>query len=89
MVKRLIAAVKHILSQENRLDIRNIKYLPRWAILGIDISIICLAGAPYSACSSGSHGQVLYIIVHAGKDGDGDSDQHHLFLHLPHLCRSY
>ena len=43
MAKRLFYAIKHILSQENRLDIRNIKYLPRWAILGIDIAIICLA----------------------------------------------
>jgi len=45
MGKRLLYAVKHILSQENRLDIRNIKYLPRWAILGIDIAIICIAAA--------------------------------------------
>lgn len=43
MGKKLRDAVQQILSQENRLDIRNIKYLPRWAILGIDISIICLA----------------------------------------------
>lgn len=43
MGKKLRDAVQQILSQENGLDIRNIKYLPRWAILGIDISIICLA----------------------------------------------
>ena len=43
MGKKLRDAVQQILSQENRLDIRNIKYLPRWAILGIDISIISIA----------------------------------------------
>ena len=43
MGERLNNALQQILAQENRLDIRNIKYLPRWAILGIDISIICVA----------------------------------------------
>ena len=40
MGKKLNYALQQILSSENRLDIRNIKYLPRWAILGIDIAII-------------------------------------------------
>lgn len=44
MGKKLNYALQQILAQENRLDIRNIKYLPRWAILGIDIGIIALAG---------------------------------------------
>ena len=43
MGKKLNYALQQILSSENRLDIRNIKYLPRWSILGIDISIIILA----------------------------------------------
>ncbi|MFD2518556.1 nucleoside-diphosphate sugar epimerase/dehydratase [Salinimicrobium flavum] len=43
MGKKLNKALQQILSPENRLDIRNIKYLPRWAILGIDISIIIIA----------------------------------------------
>lgn len=43
MGKNINSAVRQILAQENRLDIRSIKYLPRWAILAIDISIIVLS----------------------------------------------
>lgn len=43
MSEKLKSALQQILAQENRLDIRNIKYLPRWAILCIDISIIIVA----------------------------------------------
>lgn len=43
MGRRLNSAIQQILAQENRLDIRNIKYLPRWAILAIDISIIVIS----------------------------------------------
>ena len=43
MGRTLNNALQQILSSENRLDIRNIKYLPRWAILVIDISIIIIA----------------------------------------------
>lgn len=43
MGKKFFTALQQILSTENRLDIRNLKYLPRWAILGIDISIIIIA----------------------------------------------
>ncbi len=43
MGKKLNRAVQQILSKENKLDIRNIKYLPRWAILAIDISIIVVS----------------------------------------------
>ncbi|MGB7843797.1 MAG: SDR family NAD(P)-dependent oxidoreductase, partial [Salinimicrobium sp.] len=43
MGKKLNNAFQQILSSENRLDIRNIKYLPRWAILGIDITIIIVS----------------------------------------------
>ncbi|HET8885499.1 MAG TPA: nucleoside-diphosphate sugar epimerase/dehydratase [Salinimicrobium sp.] len=43
MGKRLSYAMQQILSKENKLDIRNIKYLPRWAILIIDTGIIILA----------------------------------------------
>ena len=39
MGKKLDSALQQILSSENRLNIRNIRYLPRWAILGIDICI--------------------------------------------------
>lgn len=45
MGKGLNAAIHQILAQENRLDIRNIKYLPRWAILAIDIAIIVTAAS--------------------------------------------
>lgn len=44
MGKRLNYAMKQILSQENKIDIRNIKYLPRWAILSIDVFILFIAG---------------------------------------------
>lgn len=43
MGKKLNYALKQILSNESKLDIRNIKYLPRWAILGIDTTIIIVA----------------------------------------------
>ena len=43
MGRKLNNALRQILSQENKLDIRNIKYLPRWAILGIDIFIIIVS----------------------------------------------
>ena len=43
MGRNLNLALQKILSQENRLDIRNINYLPRWAILGIDIAIIVVS----------------------------------------------
>lgn len=43
MGKILHHAVQQVFSKENGLDIRNIKYLPRWAILGIDLSIAVLA----------------------------------------------
>lgn len=44
MGRKLNYALQQILSQENRLDIRNINYLPRWAILCIDTGIICVSG---------------------------------------------
>lgn len=44
MSRNLHYAVRQIFSQDNRLDIRNMKYLPRWAILGIDVGIIVIAG---------------------------------------------
>ncbi len=43
MGKKLNYALQQILAQENKLDIRNIKYLPRWAILAIDVFIILMA----------------------------------------------
>ena len=43
MGKRLDNALKQILSSENRLNIRNIQYLPRWAILGIDLCIAVIS----------------------------------------------
>lgn len=44
MSQKLHYAVQQIFSQDNRLDIRNIKYLPRWAILIIDMGIVVVAG---------------------------------------------
>ncbi|HET7360961.1 MAG TPA: nucleoside-diphosphate sugar epimerase/dehydratase [Salinimicrobium sp.] len=43
MGKKLNYAVQKILAQESGLDIRNIKYLPRWVIFGIDIAIILVS----------------------------------------------
>lgn len=43
MGKKLNNALQQILSSESKLDIRNIKYLPRWAILGIDVGIVVVA----------------------------------------------
>ncbi|WP_037324402.1 nucleoside-diphosphate sugar epimerase/dehydratase [Salinimicrobium terrae] len=43
MGKNLNKALEQILSSENRLDIRNIKYLPRWAILGIDVALLIVS----------------------------------------------
>lgn len=43
MGEKLNRAVQQILSKENKLDIRNIKYLPRWAILAIDVFIIIIS----------------------------------------------
>lgn len=40
MGRKLKTALQQILSQENKLDIRNVKYLSRWVVLGIDSSII-------------------------------------------------
>lgn len=44
MSQKLHNAVQQIFSQDNKLDIRNIKYLPRWAILVIDLGIVVVAG---------------------------------------------
>lgn len=44
MGEKVNNAVQQIFSKENGLNIRNIKYLPRWAILGIDIAITAVAG---------------------------------------------
>ena len=41
MKDKLIRALRVILSsKENRLDIRNIRYLPRWSVLGIDVFLL-------------------------------------------------
>lgn len=43
MGKRVNNTLNKIIIQEKYLDIRNIKYLPRWVIIGIDIFIIAIA----------------------------------------------
>lgn len=43
MFKRLLEAVKYLFSEENKLDIRNIRYLPRWIVLVIDTTIVTLS----------------------------------------------
>ncbi len=43
MGEKLNNALQQILSSENRLNVRNINYLPRWAILAIDILIVIVA----------------------------------------------
>ena len=43
MFKRLLEAINRLFSEENRLDIRNLRYLPRWAVLFIDIFLVFIA----------------------------------------------
>ncbi|WP_409994608.1 polysaccharide biosynthesis protein [Dokdonia sp. Hel_I_63] len=43
MMTRLYRAINRLFSDENRLDIRNIKYLPRWSVLFIDTSLVLCA----------------------------------------------
>lgn len=43
MFKRLIEAINRLFSEENRLDIRKLRYLPRWAVLFIDIFLVFVA----------------------------------------------
>jgi len=40
MFKRLLNVINTLFSEENKLDIRNIRYLPRWAVLFIDTLIV-------------------------------------------------
>src|SRR5680860_11716 len=44
MLNRIITAIKFSLSGEDtRLDLRNLKYLPRWAVFLIDIFLVSLS----------------------------------------------
>lgn len=48
MFKRLLDALNKLFSEENKLDILNIRYLPRWAVLFIDTFIVvCALGLTY------------------------------------------
>jgi FlaA1/EpsC-like NDP-sugar epimerase len=41
---KILKALKSILtSPDNALDIRNLKYLPRWAVLLIDVGLVCIS----------------------------------------------
>ncbi|WP_298324858.1 nucleoside-diphosphate sugar epimerase/dehydratase [uncultured Dokdonia sp.] len=40
MFNRLLSAINRLFSEENKLDIRNVRYLPRWAVLFIDTFLI-------------------------------------------------
>lgn len=43
MLSRLKAAINRLFSDENKLDIRNVRYLPRWTVLFIDTSLILVS----------------------------------------------
>ncbi len=43
MFKRLLEAINRLFSEENKLDIRKLRYLPRWAVLFIDIFLVFVA----------------------------------------------
>ncbi len=43
MLKKLLDAFSSLFSEENRLDIMSIRYLPRWAVLFIDTFILLIA----------------------------------------------
>lgn len=43
MLSRLKAAINRLFSDENKLDIRKVKYLPRWAVLFIDTFLILIS----------------------------------------------
>ncbi len=43
MLTRLKAAIGRLFSDENKLDIRNVRYLPRWAVLFIDTFLILIS----------------------------------------------
>ncbi len=40
MVKKILEAINNLFSEENKLDILSIRYLPRWAVLFIDTCIV-------------------------------------------------
>ncbi len=40
MKSKLRNAIEKLFSEENKLDIRNIRYLPRWAVLAIDMFLV-------------------------------------------------
>ena len=43
MRKKLLAAIRVLFSKDSSLDIRSIKYLPRWVVLIIDLSLVVLS----------------------------------------------
>lgn len=43
MIKKILVSLNNLFSEENRLDILNIRYLPRWAVLFIDTFIVLLS----------------------------------------------
>ena len=43
MLQRLFSAINRLFSEENKLDIRNLRYLPRWSVLFIDTVLVFIA----------------------------------------------
>lgn len=43
MLAKLLDAINNLFSEENKLDILNIRYLPRWAVLFIDTFIVLIS----------------------------------------------
>lgn len=72
MLKRLLDAVNRLFSDENKLDIRNLRYLPRWAVLFIDTTLVFVAliltyflldGIQIKALQSISLGKQISLII--------------------------
>ncbi len=43
MITKLLKAINSLFSEENKLNILNINYLPRWAVLFIDTFLVCIS----------------------------------------------
>ncbi len=43
MLQKLLSAINRLFSEENKLDIRNLRYLPRWSVLFIDTVLVFIA----------------------------------------------
>lgn len=40
MFNKMLAGINHLFSEENKMDVRNVRYLPRWTVLFIDTLLV-------------------------------------------------